>query len=145
ATLRAYRADWADFTAWCADRGLSPLPAAPETVARYLTDLAGVKATATLQRRITSISQAHQAGGHEPPTRSALASDVARDPAHVRRRPGPQGTAACQRHPGPRRHTGHVAAGRDPGPGPARGRFGRRLPPLRARGARRRRRRRDRR
>jgi site-specific recombinase XerD len=76
ATLRAYRADWADFTAWCADRGLSPLPAAPETVARYLTDLAGVKATATLQRRITSISQAHQAGGHEPPTRSALVRET---------------------------------------------------------------------
>jgi hypothetical protein len=120
ATLRAYRADWADFTAWCADRGLSPLPAAPETVARYLTDLAGVKATATLQRRITSISQAHQAGGHEPPTRSALVRETWRG---IRRTFG----VACQRHPGPRRHTGHVAAGRDPGPGPARGRIRRRL------------------
>jgi site-specific recombinase XerD len=72
ATIRAYRTDWADFTGWCATRGVEALPAAPETVARYLTDLAGVKAVATLQRRLTSISQAHQAAGHEPPTRATV-------------------------------------------------------------------------
>ncbi len=32
-TLRAYRADWADFAAWCDRYALPPLPAAPETVA----------------------------------------------------------------------------------------------------------------
>ena len=49
-TLRAYRADWADFTAWCARYALPPLPAAPETVALYLAALAdaGRKAS-TLQ------------------------------------------------------------------------------------------------
>jgi len=31
-TRRAYRADWADFTAWCAAHGRGPLPAAPETL-----------------------------------------------------------------------------------------------------------------
>jgi site-specific recombinase XerD len=68
ATLRAYRADWRQFTAWCSDRGLDPLPAAPATVALYLTDHAGVKATATLQRHLTSISEAHKATGHRSPT-----------------------------------------------------------------------------
>jgi site-specific recombinase XerD len=72
ATLRAYRSDWRAFTAWCAERSVEALPAAPETVARYLTDLAGVKAIATLQRRLTSISQAHQAAGHESPTRAIV-------------------------------------------------------------------------
>lgn len=76
ATLRAYCTDWADFTHWCADRGLAQLPAAPETVARYLTDLAGVKAIATIQRRITSISQAHWAARHEPPTRASVVRET---------------------------------------------------------------------
>jgi hypothetical protein len=34
-TLRAYRADWEHFSAWCAGHGQPALPAAPETVAYY--------------------------------------------------------------------------------------------------------------
>src|SRR5438105_12012429 len=62
-TIRAYRADWADFTAWCDQLGLQSLPAAPDTVALYLTSQAGTKKTSTLQRRLSAISQAHQVGG----------------------------------------------------------------------------------
>ncbi len=40
ATWRAYRSDWLHFERWCAAHGQLPLPAAPETVARYLTDQA---------------------------------------------------------------------------------------------------------
>jgi hypothetical protein len=36
ATRRAYRKDFARFTAWCAERSLSAIPAAPETVAAFL-------------------------------------------------------------------------------------------------------------
>jgi hypothetical protein len=32
ATLRAYRSDWADFTAWCGDHGIDPVPASPSRV-----------------------------------------------------------------------------------------------------------------
>jgi len=71
-TLKAYQADWADFTTWCAGRGLPSLPAAPATVALYLTSLiGGGRKTSTLQRRISAISQAHQAAGEENPTRAA--------------------------------------------------------------------------
>lgn len=72
ATLRAYASDWRDFTGWCSERAMSPLPAAPETVALYLTALAAVRATATLQRRLTSISQYHQMAGYDTPTTSAV-------------------------------------------------------------------------
>lgn len=68
ATVRGYRSDWRQFLAWCTERRLDALPAAPETVALYLTAQAGVKATATLQRHLTSISQAHQHAGHDTPT-----------------------------------------------------------------------------
>ncbi len=43
-TRRAYRADWADFTAWCRAHDRSPLPALPETVAFYLSALADYRA-----------------------------------------------------------------------------------------------------
>src|SRR3954463_15117269 len=34
---RAYRSDWRHFEFWCRDHGVVCLPAAPETVALYLT------------------------------------------------------------------------------------------------------------
>lgn len=45
ATRRAYRSDWQTFTAWCSARDLESLPAALETVARFLSwqATAGVK------------------------------------------------------------------------------------------------------
>jgi hypothetical protein len=46
ATLRAYRADWAHFAAWCAEKGFVPLPAEPATVGAYLASLAGSHAPA---------------------------------------------------------------------------------------------------
>lgn len=68
-TMRAYRADWADFTTWCRDNEVQALPAAPETVALYITARAagegaqGCKVS-TLQRRLSAISRAHRAAGY---------------------------------------------------------------------------------
>lgn len=67
-TVAGYRSDWRGFTAWCAARGLDPLPAAPSTVADYLTDRAGMLTCSTLGRHLTSISQAHKAAGLPSPT-----------------------------------------------------------------------------
>ncbi len=72
ATLRAYQADWDCFTRWCGRNGFNPLPALPETVALYIAELAGVKATGTIRRRLTTISQAHAHAGHDSPTRTAV-------------------------------------------------------------------------
>ena len=55
------------FAAWCEEHGQLPLPAVPETVAYYLTALAGTHKPATLQRRLTAITKAHQAAGYESP------------------------------------------------------------------------------
>jgi integrase len=77
-TTRAYRADWADWTTWCSDRDLVALPAAPETVALYLTDLIGRgRKPATLARRLVAIAKAHELAGHDPsPTSSAKVRTV---------------------------------------------------------------------
>lgn len=73
-TVRAYRSDLGDFTMWCTDHQLTPIPATPETVALYITALAGTGARpSTIQRRLSAISQAHQLSGHEPsPTQSPI-------------------------------------------------------------------------
>ncbi|BCU81860.1 integrase [Polycladomyces abyssicola] len=75
-TKKSYRADWNDFTTWCGERGLSPLPADPQTVALYLSDLADRRKTSTLQRRLSAISQAHQAAGYDTPTSSYIVRTV---------------------------------------------------------------------
>lgn len=94
-TRAAYRADLADFTAWCLPLGLTPIPASPQTIARYLVALAderGLK-VATLTRRLSAISQAHQARGLETPTASLVVRKVF---AGIKRR---HGTAQDARAP----------------------------------------------
>ena len=76
-TARAYAADWAHFSAWCADHGLAALPAAPATVALYLTDLAepseagqAPRKVSTIQRRLSGIVSHHRAADHPSPAES---------------------------------------------------------------------------
>jgi site-specific recombinase XerD len=92
-TVRAYQADWTHFERWCKAHSQSSLPASPETVALYLTDLAATRKTATITRRISSISQAHQIVGFEMPTK---ASQVRLVLAGIRRT---KGTAAASKTP----------------------------------------------
>jgi site-specific recombinase XerD len=67
-TLRGYRADWQDFTGWCATRDLAALPCEPQTLAYYLAEHAAAgRKVSTLQRRLSAISQAHKAAGHPSP------------------------------------------------------------------------------
>jgi site-specific recombinase XerD len=71
-TLRGYRFDWAEFTAWCTRTGVEPLPAAPATITGYLTALAGRGAkVGTMSRRLSAIKFAHQLRDLPDPTRNA--------------------------------------------------------------------------
>ncbi len=65
ATLLAYRSDFRDFTRFCREHNLSFFPSTPETVALYITDCASRLASATITRRLTSITKAHQSAGCE--------------------------------------------------------------------------------
>lgn len=77
ATWRAYDSDLRHFRRWCAQEGLVAAPATEQTIAAYLTDHAGVLATATLARRLAAISVLHQAMGVDPsPTSSARVRTV---------------------------------------------------------------------
>jgi site-specific recombinase XerD len=68
-TKRAYASDFAIFRAWCAEQGLSALPADPAAVAAFIAAEAGrgIK-TSTLGRRVAGIRYSHRLAGHPSPT-----------------------------------------------------------------------------
>ena len=63
-TERALRSDLGIFGAWCGDRGMTPLPAKPETVAAFVDHMAELRAPATVRRYVTSIGIVHRAIGY---------------------------------------------------------------------------------
>jgi len=72
-TLRGYRSDWADFQRSCRLHWLDSLPAAPATVAAYISDCAdsGKLKAGSIQRRVSAIAAFHQVHGDISPTASA--------------------------------------------------------------------------
>ena len=69
ATRRAYKSDFAIFTAWCVERDASALPAAAQSVAAFLAWEAnrGTKPS-TIGRRVAAIRYAHKLTGLPLPT-----------------------------------------------------------------------------
>jgi integrase len=87
-TARAYRTDWREWTDWCAERRLVPLPARPNTIAAYALDLVGRRvALATVERRLTAIARVHRDAANDPPPTRDLV--VQRAMAGLRRDFGP--------------------------------------------------------
>jgi integrase len=69
ATRLAYAADWKHFSAWCAEHGLLPMAAAPQTIAGYFAHLAKAgKSMSTIRRRKSAIAYVHDQNGHDDPT-----------------------------------------------------------------------------
>ncbi|MEW8438202.1 MAG: tyrosine-type recombinase/integrase [Candidatus Thiodiazotropha taylori] len=56
------------FFDWCRSRELPMLPAAPETVAAFLTDQAEIKSKATVRHYLASIAKAHKIARLDNPT-----------------------------------------------------------------------------
>ena len=68
-TRRTYRAQWAAFTEWCRSHHREALPAAPATLALYLTDRAqSGRKVATLSLALSAIRAAHRDAGLADPS-----------------------------------------------------------------------------
>jgi len=63
-TLRAYKADFADFSNFCAKNSFNSLPTQPKILSLYITNLSKSHKFSTLKRRIASISVVHKLKGH---------------------------------------------------------------------------------
>jgi integrase len=59
----SYALDWRDFESWCTVTASSPLPAAPETVILYLTDLLHRLKITTARRHAAAINYYHRQAG----------------------------------------------------------------------------------
>ncbi|KQS46283.1 MULTISPECIES: site-specific integrase [unclassified Sphingomonas] len=89
ATRRAYDSDWRIFQAWCAPRAITSLPAAPESVAIFLSAeaQAGVRPS-TIGRRLAAIGYMHAQAGYDPPQQKPGAVAIRNAVAGIRRTHG---------------------------------------------------------
>ena len=63
-TVRAYEADFKDFSLFCLKNSLKSLPTEPKILSIYLTHLSKTCKFSTLKRRIASIKVVHKMKGH---------------------------------------------------------------------------------
>lgn len=92
-TVRAYRADWIAWAAWCADEGRQALPADPLDLAVYLAAAADTRradgrwafGAATLERKSSAVAAVHAANGLPSPTRSDVVRMTLRGIRRARR------------------------------------------------------------
>ena len=69
-TRKAYGTDFRLFKAWCDGKGVSSLPASPETVAAFLASESKTTKPSTLGRRVAAIRYAHKLAYLATPTDS---------------------------------------------------------------------------
>ena len=69
-TLRAYRADFKVFKQWCDANQIDPLDSSPERIAEFVHYEAKSKSTATIRRRIASLSSLFKLNKLDDPTSS---------------------------------------------------------------------------
>jgi hypothetical protein len=77
-TVKAYKADYTQFGAWCREHGFRAMPRAPWTVGAYLAAAGEGFAMSTLRRRVAAIAKALRMAGHaldtkHPAIRRAIA------------------------------------------------------------------------
>ena len=74
-TLRAYQADFKDFSSFCVKNGFNPIPTEPKIIALYLTHLSSFSKFSTLKRRIASIKVVHRLKGHYIDTKHPIITE----------------------------------------------------------------------
>lgn len=75
-TVRLYDREWRRFVAWCSAKNQKPLPADPNVVTLYVTDLARTLSVASINVAVAAISQAHQVAGIDSPTHTSTFRNV---------------------------------------------------------------------
>lgn len=70
-TLRAYRSDFNDFNTWCNSQQLTPEHITSEDIAKYIVWMTSESSSATVRRRIASLSSLYKLMDMHDPTRAA--------------------------------------------------------------------------
>lgn len=69
-TRRSYESGWRDFVSFCREVERTPLPAAVDTLAMYMTDRHDEHAPGTIQQRLAAIQYVHDQADEKSPTRA---------------------------------------------------------------------------
>jgi integrase len=77
-TRRAYSVGWNDFTAYCVENAFDPLPASPQLIALYATQLADRAKLATVRLYLAAIAEKHRESGLTSPTVDAMVRRIVR-------------------------------------------------------------------
>src|SRR5260370_13853483 len=100
-TREAYGTDFRLFQVYCDARGVSALPAAPETVASYIAAETQTARPSTIGRRVAAIRYAHKLAGLETPTDAegvkATERGIRRTFGRARNKKAPAGAAQMLR------------------------------------------------
>jgi integrase len=72
-TVASYASDWRVFEAWCLAAGRVSLPATPDTVELYITDIIGRgRKVTSAERHVIAIAHRHREAGHSTPCSAAV-------------------------------------------------------------------------
>ena len=74
-TLRAYKADYKDFSLFCIKHGFKSMPSEPKIISFYLTHLSQTSKFSTLKRRLAAISVIHKISGHYIDTKHPMITE----------------------------------------------------------------------
>lgn len=82
-TRRGYATGWSLFSAFCAAHGFQSLPAAPQSVVLFATELASRAKLGTIRVRLAAIAYKHREHGLESPTTHEMVRRVVRGVART--------------------------------------------------------------
>lgn len=77
-TWRAYASDWKQFSLWCHQANLTPLPASPHTVASFIASQGATRSPSTLARRLAAIRLMHRGANFLSPHNDPVVEEVMR-------------------------------------------------------------------
>ena len=103
-TIRAYRSDFEVFANWCEEKDLCALPAVPDTVVCFISFDMTQSSSATIRRRMASISRIHKLAretrAEESSTTRPTRTQCVRRLEALRRAHGPLGPRRGKSKPG---------------------------------------------
>ena len=68
-TIRAYRSDFEQYSKWCTNTGIPPIPATAYNLALYVDDLSSTCKSATIRRRVNSLGTIFKLSRNPNPTK----------------------------------------------------------------------------
>jgi site-specific recombinase XerD len=71
-TIRSYRSDFEQYSKWCVNKSIPPIPANADNLAMYVDDLSNTCKSATIRRRVNSLGTILKLSKNVDPTKDPM-------------------------------------------------------------------------